>query len=292
MKVWNNKIKQAGFSLIEISVVVLIVSVVASSSLNLLGKKNNADNKSKTEKRLRHISKAIQVYYNTNKKLPCPASFANGQSVPSCADLGTIPSGIWQYDGTSDKANIVGGFVPFVTLGLPPHLTVDEWDRRISYIVDADLTIDEATFNAQIPHIEITNPTSSDNNYGSHSIFRNPKADELETTVESCRDESGGTDITVDNLTDKIPVCMAFTLISSGANGYKAYTIQGNLITGALGNGPYDLENSLVGDEGGSFDDVLVQVPEDTEVGSANYFDDILVYRSKGKIISEYLANQ
>lgn len=305
--------KNNGFSLIEISVVVLIVSVMASSSLSLLGRKNNAEDRSNTRQKLEFISRAIQVYFDKNGKLPCPgrynstvndqnghfgAAVAGGSSF--CVDDAEPPSGIKLYAGDGNKANILGGIVPFIALGISPEYVFDEWGRRITYIVDRDLTkattYATAQANIEVRDLSYNNPS---NDAGDHALWRQPKNSEVNSSVVDCRDETGQTTISPEgDYTTQIPVCVAFALISHGPNGHGAVAANGaNFVTSAFARlyegENYEWENALEPTGlGHSFNDVIIKMPVN-EVYSADaqdggYFDDIVIYREKELIDNQY----
>ncbi len=302
MKKENNKL--SGFSLIEISVVVVIVSVIASSSLSLLGKSNKADDTNKTKSKLEFVSRAIQVYRNKNDKLPCPAQYNKyvnnasfgkpvfDESSGNCVDVEAIPNGIAFYAGNSSKANIVGGMIPFVELGIPPHFAFDSWGRRITYLVDQDLT-KTSTYSSSIPNIEVRDLSYNDprNSAEDHSLWRKPKANEVNSSVEDCRDETGATDISPSgSYAVKIPVCVSFALISHGQNGYYGVKSGGQNIVNTTQYGPYEWENALNPDSSGGggqllFNDIIINMPEDdvyeSDATDGGYFDDIIIYREK-----------
>lgn len=67
----NNK---TAYSLLELSIVILIISILISGVLTMsVGTTNNAKNKATNDKIL-EIYKALGNFLLTNKRLPCPAS--------------------------------------------------------------------------------------------------------------------------------------------------------------------------------------------------------------------------
>lgn len=302
----NKNIKKAGFSLIEVSIVVLIVSVMASSSLKLLGKKNNASDKAKTSKKLQFVSRALQVYYDEHNKLPCPARYdlkvtnANFGSVATTNNSAPCSisnvSEISIYRGNENRANIMIGAIPFVTLGIPPRYMFDEWGRKITYMVDGDAVLDNVTDS--VFHIEVRDVSGGiANNAEAHSLWRSPKTSEIDSAVEDCRDESGNTSISVDNYGVQIPICPVFALISHGPNGHRAVKPNnGNFVNAAI-HGPFEKENSIKPTPGGLPDDVIINMPandnyDDTTQETGGYFDDIIVYREFERLENESQVNE
>lgn len=305
MTVWNKETVSniKGFSLIEISIVVLIVSVMASSALSILGKKNNAQNKQRTTEKLEFISRAIQVYFNENRSLPCPAKYNTavtssefGKSISGggdfCVSPVAVPDGYVFYAGDDDQANILAGNLPTVDLGIPPEYAFDEWGRRLTYVVDMDLTNSD-DYPSSDAHIEIrdlsyNNPTNTAND---HSLWRQPTTSEVNGSVVDCRDETGNTTISpAGDYSVPIPVCVAFLVISHGSNGESAVEPQGSTFVSAAYYGPFEAENSL-SEQDVSFNDVFIKMPMneiyDDDPTNGGYFDDIIVYREKEVLNNE-----
>lgn len=134
----NKKIN--GFSLVEISIVLLIGSLLlagASSALTTYLKQGRINT---TTERLDHINAAIQQYLNVNKKLPCPAPF---DAKPDTAEFGievnatdcrtAAYAGTFRVGGAGSEIRI--GAVPVRSLNLPDQFVADGWKARYTYVV-------------------------------------------------------------------------------------------------------------------------------------------------------------
>ncbi|HIJ84873.1 MAG TPA: prepilin-type N-terminal cleavage/methylation domain-containing protein, partial [Magnetococcales bacterium] len=64
--------KNSGFSLVEISVVILIVAVLLGSSVVSYSKMNDKQQRQKTEYLIEEVQRALIGYAITNGYLPCP----------------------------------------------------------------------------------------------------------------------------------------------------------------------------------------------------------------------------
>lgn len=118
-----------GFSLIELSVVILLITLLLGSILVPLGTQVDQRRISETESRLEQIKEALIGFALANGYLPCPAKSAT--------------------DGTEDRigggttCTLVSGnpkrvgFLPWVTLGLTPY---DSWGNLYRYSVSANFT--------------------------------------------------------------------------------------------------------------------------------------------------------
>ncbi|MBX2884186.1 MAG: type II secretion system GspH family protein [Granulosicoccus sp.] len=117
--------RQAGFTLIEMSIVLAILGVILSSLMQPLGARLDAHKRADTEALLRSVIQATKGYLSLHRKLPCPASSESaGWALDNCA---------------GDRA---AGYVPGTTLGIPgprdeQGLLLDSWGRRIRYVVSA-----------------------------------------------------------------------------------------------------------------------------------------------------------
>lgn len=146
----QNKTKKA-FSLIELSVVIIIISILISGSLTAsISAINNAKNKV-TRDRIEQIYKALGNYVLINGKLPCPASLLEIKSTSSNygVSVGTSGtcSGSGVYNSTIDT-NLVYGMVPIRALGLENDMAEDGFESKLSYVVDMNFTGDEFGKNA------------------------------------------------------------------------------------------------------------------------------------------------
>ncbi len=141
----KKNLKKTAFSLIEISIVVLIIAILITGSLSSsITAINNAKLKS-TRERMDEIYKALGNYLLVNGKLPCPASILELKS--SSATYGTSVgtagtcSGTGVYSSaTSGATNLIYGMVPVKTLGLSNDLAEDGFEDKIAYIVDKNFT--------------------------------------------------------------------------------------------------------------------------------------------------------
>ena len=280
----RGKIK--GFSLIELSIVILILSVFLSTTVSFLAKKTSVDKNAQTRERLERISEAVKFYYQKNSYIPCPANIAaalNNAQFGVGADNG---SNCTQYLDASASLNICSGGVPFTTLALPAQYAFDAWGNRISYIIDRDMRF---TFAASTPNIRVNDE------YGNSLIWRSPKPAEYNTSVTDCTgasiavgQASTGTAGYADRSTSttRILSCAAFMLISHGANGYSAYNARGSQIGSSASYAVNAAQgsNSPIDIDAYTFDQTFVDGPINQDTKDATYteyFDDILVYRTK-----------
>lgn len=118
----------SGFSLIELSVTLFILSLLLGSILFPLAAQIDQRRVSQTERQLEQIKEALIGFAITNRYLPCPAvSSTNGNE---------------DRTGTACAGGKRVGFLPWVTLGLEP---TDAWDDLFRYSVAATYTSSDPT---------------------------------------------------------------------------------------------------------------------------------------------------
>lgn len=164
---WRRKHK-AGFTLLELGVVIIILSLLASGALAIATQKTRLAKQEEMLQKLNAIENALQSYRKSYNRLPCPANIALAESnnnfgfeaanPGSC--IGGTPAATFD-----DGGNSVGGMLPVNTLGLPMEYAYDPWGGRILYAVDERITAADAfttypAYDANIGQITIANVTS------------------------------------------------------------------------------------------------------------------------------------
>ena len=117
---------QAGFTLVEMAVVLLIATILMAGLVPTISSQIEQRQMNDTRKQLNDIQQALIGFAIINERLPCPASpTSNGQEDPVIVT------------GTCTLPN--GGFIPAATLGIGPvnsqGLVVDAWNNPIRYAV-------------------------------------------------------------------------------------------------------------------------------------------------------------
>ena len=132
-----------GFTLIEMAIVLIIITLVVGSALVPLGAQIEQRRRSETQKTLDEIKEALIGYALANNALPCPsrvntAGIPDGYAIPN-SDPTTPPNPniVCGYDTTQPYPQILTGYIPWVTLGVNNH---DAWGNLIRYAVDIKFT--------------------------------------------------------------------------------------------------------------------------------------------------------
>ncbi|MEQ1519278.1 MAG: prepilin-type N-terminal cleavage/methylation domain-containing protein [Usitatibacteraceae bacterium] len=125
---------QRGFSLVEIAVVLVIISVLAAIVVVPIATQVEQRRSEETQKQLETIKEALMGFAIASGRLPCPATAASN-GTEAFAALGTPANGSCQQ---------FVGFLPAVSLGLSPvdsnGFAVDGWglqQNRIRYAVSS-----------------------------------------------------------------------------------------------------------------------------------------------------------
>jgi prepilin-type N-terminal cleavage/methylation domain-containing protein len=114
--------RTAGFTLIELAVVLFVLGLLIAGLIRPVQVQLEARDRRSTIDTMREVAEAMYGYAVIHGRLPCPTSAdsLNGTSEPA-------------YDGTLAGASCPdSGFVPWAELGVRP---VDAWSNRFSYRV-------------------------------------------------------------------------------------------------------------------------------------------------------------
>ena len=105
-----------GFTIVELAVVILVISLLLGSILVPLGSQMKQRNKAETQRTLEEVRQAVIGYAMINGRLPRPSDTATG---------GT------ERAACTSEAQCTG-FVPWATLGIAP---TDAWGKVLRYSV-------------------------------------------------------------------------------------------------------------------------------------------------------------
>jgi len=151
---------QKAYSLIELSIVLVIISTLVAGALTISVDNLKNDQTRLTKERMDKVYKILGNYIRVNKSLPCPASLTKVKSVDS--DYGTSGNCTTVSGVTAISTNYILGAVPTLTLGLPSEYAEDGFGNKIVYFVDKRFTI-AANLNAA-PDFGVTNFSTMANN--------------------------------------------------------------------------------------------------------------------------------
>ena len=132
--------KQHGFSLLELSIVLTILAIVLAGGITLSTAKVEQNQIQDTYDEISEIDNALDAYAVANTALPCPAPINAaradaefGRAAATC-DGSTAGLTRVEYPASSGNFVIIGG-VPFYTLEMPDEYLADAWNGRYLYAV-------------------------------------------------------------------------------------------------------------------------------------------------------------
>lgn len=244
--------RKSGFSLMEMTVVLMVLSIVTAGGAHIYHKRDYSAKVRETEAKLDAIEKALTDFYYTHHRIPCPAQADLTEGNDNFAYEGQLP-GVCT-DGPPAAISLeadttVMGTVPTRSLELPYDYLYDAWERRITYAVDVRATamnafIEYGASNTHIGAIEVQDANG------------NPRSDKA-----------------------------VYVLLSHGENGHGAYLRNGGTLNAESTN-TQEQENANVDAAfAAARDSVFVMRGEyRNPVDFDDRFDDILRYRERWKM--------
>jgi prepilin-type N-terminal cleavage/methylation domain-containing protein len=152
---------QAGFTLVELSVVLVVTSLLMVAYLDASRLWLENRRRDVTMEHISLIHDALTHYYARNGAYPCPAAPVSSpdDTKIDCTALDAMAMQQAQQHGIAfihSKAGrkIIEGAVPYKQLSIPRESTLDGWGSQFTYAVTAGLTSHD-TFNANDGGIDI-----------------------------------------------------------------------------------------------------------------------------------------
>ena len=272
--------RQSGFTLIEIAIVLLIVTILLGYTVALIPRQQEIKQYRDVERKMDEVIAAIVGFAQINGRLPCPA----------------IPNSAGVEDGGGDiDCNNYGGFVPVNTLGLTGRLNADSllldpWGNPYRYYVsnsDVDVGgVDDSDFviNGEMREVGLVSTVPPYLDLDGQFVICDMEDPTLNDICDFPAVEVFGNALGAGGPYAGAP----FVLISHGKNwneGAAAGDELVNMGATALPNGPAGLAYSLK--------DVSAVPPETTFVrritGFADDFDDVVKWVSPNILYSKMI---
>lgn len=121
-----NKITTTGFTLAEVAIVLIIISLLMGSLLAPLSSRMKQEKIKQTEQTLVDIMEALLGYVVINRALPCPDAYNDGEE---------------DREASGQCSNFREGYLPWAALGLETARK-DAWGRSFRYRVEQNFTED------------------------------------------------------------------------------------------------------------------------------------------------------
>jgi len=249
----NGRAKGSGFTLLEMMLVLLILSMLAGLFVTARIASMMDERKDLTLTRMQTIQKQVIWFRQINHRLPCPANPALTIASTSYGkenQAGACDPSLGGYPGT---INVAAGSVPSKTLRLGDEFMYDGYGRRFTYEVAQEFTKPKAFCTWPISGSGVLGLTIKDE---SANVLSNQ---------------------------------MLYALISFGLNGHGAYLQSGQLFSNGNTNANV-AQNCACTSTGGtsSPNGTLIDAPfTQTNTGANNGYDDILSYASREQIASQ-----
>lgn len=297
------KRSEGGFSLLELSIVLIIIGLVVGVSVDMGLYTFEVVKEVANNHKLNVIEQALQSYRLTNERLPCPAdgslaptdanygaeagTLSGGQWVPdagSCITYGTYSSGAltstaansvaanynYKLPSPPSTTTIAGGtavaegVVPFKALSLPESFMYDAWGRKFTYAVWA-------------PGTAVATPASAAA-FGTYGIAQNCGAINVKVnSTETTATRSTRAD---------------YVLVSFGPDGHGAYTKYGGATRYNAGSTNADEQTNAHMDKNGAdtgyaaiyAGHAWTQDPND----SKDIYDDTVRFKERWQMVNQH----
>jgi|GEM_PF-653965 len=247
---------QKAYSLIELSIVLVIISTLVAGALTISVDNLKNDQTRLTKERMDKVYKILGNYIRVNKSLPCPAPLTKVKSVDF--DYGTSGNCTTVSGVTAISTNYILGAVPTLTLGLPSEYAEDGFGSKIVYFVDKRFTT-AANLNVA-PDFGVTNFSTMANNQLSETtpsnlwlIRSNPSGSRQDVTPNA-----------------------VVGMVSAGQNKLGAYNARSSSAN------PTSSDADEATNSNGLASTMISSSP------ASNSFDDLVFYKTMKDIIADY----
>ena len=269
-----------GFSLVELSVVVAIISVVAALGLEVAASFVNRSATTLSRDRLKVVDEAIDGFFKVYGRLPCPAPRGYAQSntnygIENCAASAHFVAGSNYGNGVYE------GGVPYRTLNLPLSYAIDGFNSKMNYAVTANLTNAGGAAGGPYGTFGASGGTASQNGTAGIEVRTGVLEQPCNTTrCNVVADPNGNSGA-------------AYFLYSNGADQRGAVNMNGVVVKACVVNSPEsrpDTQNCLYGAGGGGMSvagigaNVFYDNRYNPGLNLVSYFDDVDVWRTKAQL--------
>ncbi len=268
-KITIKKSNKKAYTLIELSIAILVISLLMSGVFSMATGSINNSKSTLTTQRLNEIYKSVGTYLMVNKRLPCPASILTskvndtnyGQEVG--AGTGCVGGGV--YKSTTND-NLFFGGVPIKALNLSSEYAEDGYGNKLNYFIDRRFTYN--FINA--------GTTTGGESFGTLSSVSN--------IISAQEKQNNGGILTLS--TDVI-----FFLLSSGVNGFGSFSSD-SATQNTLSVEDTEIENQVTGFNNSVSPPTAIfnNIFFTNSFGSEN-FDDISIYKTRIDFVNDFSAS-
>ena len=256
----HNKVQKSktAYTLIELSIVILIISVLMTGGLTITISSLNKAKKISTQNKINEIYNAVGKFLLENKRLPCPASLELTKNDELYGTESRSANGC-NLSASFVNNDIFYGMVPLKTLNLPMNMGEDNFGSKISYIIDQRFT---TNFQEVITNKATGFGTTE--NFASKPSFPNGVINIIEKPSAISRE------ITKDAI---------LVILSHGFNKFGAYNFNGKT------QNTRSSDADEMSNDSNSFDNIFIFNSQNSAI-----FDDILLFRTRNQIVQDFNA--
>ena len=256
--------RQLGFSLVELSVVLVILAVIIGFGLSAIGAVRTGSAVTTTVRKQEAIKAALIAYVRNHKRLPCPdRDFASPDGVENrVATTGSPP-----VPDVTRACSGDAGLIPYVTLGLAQEAALDGFENLFTYFVSNNVR------PAAEPNKDWTitsNPATAVRGMTAGNVGNIQLAGE------------GGQALTSLAVPETLGVVV---ILSHGPNGLGARTTKGTVNAGPL-SGTDEADNAA----GAATTTLHQRTPTDNASVTGGAFDDITMVLRAADILGPLFA--
>ena len=150
--------KQTGFTLIEIAIVLLIVSILLGYTVALFPIQQELKQYRAANQKMDEVIEALVGFAQVNGRLPCPDTSGGGGTIDGqedTADAFDNVTGLLPVDGIIDGCLAYSGFIPAGAIGIngdfdASRRLLDPWGQPYRYHV--------SNINAALPAFDLVSP--------------------------------------------------------------------------------------------------------------------------------------
>ncbi|MBN66229.1 MAG: hypothetical protein CMM94_01505, partial [Rickettsiales bacterium] len=153
----------AGFTLIELAVILLLLGVMMGFGLEAITSRNVDENLTSTQERLQEVEAALTQYALRNDRYPCPAPGVARDDANFGQSVNATGAGNCAGTNISRNGGVAIGTIPVRELGLSNSFATDAWGNLLTYaITEASTQTDGVEADGAIEVRQVTGRTSSE----------------------------------------------------------------------------------------------------------------------------------
>jgi prepilin-type N-terminal cleavage/methylation domain-containing protein len=289
------------FTLMELSIVLLVLSLLAAAGLRAGLTRTDATNMAALNSSLDVIETALMNYRNANGRLPCPADITSAENNANFGkENGTPGICVGPFNASDPDSSdpskydpatlnqVTSGALPTKELKLPDKYAYDPWGRKILYVVDIRIT--------NYSPLAFTNyPVNSPSTAGTiGAIVVKTIATDVTNAACATYAASATNPVSTACLDSAATYKAIYALVSFGKNGHGGYVrnISGTSTRyNAASTNTDEWKNchctSSATYTAGTFDRIFVQKSKtNSPTTLSNSFDDVVRFKTRAQMAS------